>query len=120
VDGVVPEPFEAKLMRLEASNEHLRLAVHFLNADMSWFNLWKSYEAIRDANGGTAPSLVAKGWMTDEEVERFRETANTYAAVGDAARHAKLGEAPPPNPMGLEEGEDCVRALLHRWVNRLA
>jgi hypothetical protein len=117
VDGVVSEPMEAKLLRLEVSNEHLRFALHFLNADLSWFNLWKSYEAIRDANGGTAASLVATGWTTSSEVDRFRRTANTYSAVGDAARHAKIGEPPPANPMGPEEAEDYVRAMLHRWVS---
>lgn len=118
VEGEVPEPFEARLMRLESSNEHLRLALHSLNADLSWFNLWKSYEAIRDGNGGKA-SLVAEGWTTADEVDRFRKTANSYAAVGDAARHARLGEPPPPNPMTLDDAEDYVRAMLHRWVTTL-
>ena len=119
MDGAVPEPFEAKLLRLEASNEHLRLAVHFLNADLSWFNLWKSYENVRDGNGGEK-GLVVNGWTTDSEVERFRRTANTRSAVGDAARHAKLGVPPPPNPIALEEADDYVRGLLLRWVNAIA
>ena len=67
VGGAVPEPSEAKLLRLEASNEHLRLAVHFLNADLSWFNLWKSYENVRDGNGGEK-GLVVNGWTTGQEV----------------------------------------------------
>lgn len=116
VGGAVPEPFEANLLRLEASNEHLRLALHFLNADVSWFNLWKSFENVRDGNGGEK-GLVVNGWTTDEEVERFRKTANTRSAVGDAARHAKLGVPPPPNPMALEEADEYVRGLLRRWVN---
>jgi hypothetical protein len=90
VGGVVPEPFEAKLLRLEASNEHLRLAVHFLNADLSWFNLWKSYENLRDGNGGEK-GLVASGWTTDNECERFRRTANTRSAVGDEAHTPSSG-----------------------------
>lgn len=119
VSGVVPEPMEVKLLRLEGGNAHLRVALHFLNADLTWFNLWKSYEAIRDANHG-ASGLVATGWTTKADVERFRGTANTYAAVGDAARHARLGVAPPPNPMSLEEAEDYVRGMLARWVDSLA
>lgn len=117
--GAVPEPFEAKLLRLEGANEHLRLAVHFLNADLSWSNLWKSYENVRDGNGGEK-GLVASGWTTEVECERFRRTANTRSAVGDGARHAKLGVPPPSNPMTLEEAEDYVRRLLLRWVNAIA
>lgn len=117
--GVLPEPFEAKLLRLVAGNEHLRLAVHFLNADLSWFNLWKSYENVRDGNGGEK-DLIARGWTTDDACERFRRTANTRSAVGDGARHAKIGVPPPPNPMTLEEAEDYVRELLLRWVSASA
>ena len=119
VDGVIPEPMEARLLRLQAKDEHLRLALHFLNADLSWFNLWKSFETIRDANHG-ARGLVTNGWTSDADIDRFRETANTYSAVGDDARHAVLGKAPPPNPMTLEGAEDYVRGLLSRWVDSLA
>jgi len=55
-----------------------------------------------------------------QEVERFRRTANTRSAVGDAARHAKLGVPPPSNPMALEEADDYVRGLLGRWVDAIA
>lgn len=116
--GVAPEPLDSKLLRLGAANAHLRLAIHFLNADLSWFNLWKAYEPIKDANGGEA-RLVANGWATDADLKRFRRTANTYAAVGDKARHAKLRVPAPLNPMALEQAEDYVRALLLRWVNSL-
>ncbi len=119
VNGSIPEPMEVRLLRLQASNKHLRLALHFLNADLSWFNLWKAYETIRDANNG-APGLVTHGWASLPELERFRKTANTYAAVGDDARHAMLADAPPPDPMGLEEAEDYVRAILARWLDSLA
>ncbi|MGD0408872.1 MAG: hypothetical protein ABSB34_07780 [Candidatus Limnocylindrales bacterium] len=119
VNGTILEPMEVKLLRLQASNEHLRLALHFLNADLSWFNLWKAFEPIRDANGGAA-GLVARGWTSEPDIDRFRKTANTYAAVGDAARHAILAAAPPPNPIGLEQAEDYVRAILTRWVDSLA
>jgi hypothetical protein len=118
VNGLVPEPMEARLLRLSESNEHLRVALHFLNADLSWFNLWKSYEVIRDANGG-ARSLVVQGWTSQPELERFRKTANTYSATGDAARHAVIGEKPPSNPMSVEDADDFVRGMLSRWVDTL-
>lgn len=118
VSGTTIEPQQVRLLRLQAANDHLRLALHFLNADLSWFNLWKAYEAIRDGNGG-AKALIANGWTTDADVERVRKTANTYAAVGDDARHARLGDAAPPNPISLEGTEDYLRGLLSRWVESL-
>jgi hypothetical protein len=118
--GTAPtEPPHVRLLRLDATNDHLRLALHFLNADLSWFNLWKAFEAIREPNHG-APSLVTKGWTRATEVGRFRETANSYSAVGDEARHALLGKPPPQNPMTLYEAEEFVRGLLSRWVASLS
>jgi hypothetical protein len=116
VNGAVPEPADVKLLRLQATNEHLRLALHFLNAELSWSNLWKFYESIRDANNG-APRLVVMGWTSQPELDRFRRTANTYSAVGDEARHAILGEKSPPTPMSLEEAEDYIRGMLARWLD---
>jgi hypothetical protein len=117
--GLAPsEPPEVRVMRLQATNDHLRLALHFLNADLSWFDLWKAFEAIREANHGVR-GLVGNGWTRDTEVRRFRQTANSYSAVGDAARHALLGHPAPQNPMTLDEADEFVRGLLSRWVASL-
>jgi hypothetical protein len=118
VNGAVPEPIEVKLLRLQTSNEHLRLALHFLNADPTWVNLWKSFELIRDANGGPQ-SLTANGWTSQRELERFSRTANTYAAVGDEARHAELARSAPSRPTTLKEADDYMRRLLARWQDSL-
>jgi hypothetical protein len=118
VNGITPEPLHERLLRLQAANDHLRLALHFLNADLSWFNLWKAFEAIRDGNHGEK-RLVVNGWVNDAEIRRFRSTANSYSAVGDDARHAKLGTPAPSNPMTLEVADDFVRDLLSRWVASL-
>lgn len=118
INGVVPEPRDVKLLRLEATNEHLRLAMHFLNANLTWFDLWKSFEVIREA-GGPETAITANGWTTQDEIDRFKETANSYHAVGDAARHALLSRRPPANPMTLDDGDEFVRRLLERWVESL-
>jgi hypothetical protein len=60
VGGTPTEPVQARLLRLQETDDHLRLALHFLNADLSWFNLWKAFEVIRAANHGEQ-TLVAKG-----------------------------------------------------------
>lgn len=115
---VVGEPLAAKILRLQAGNSHLRLALHFLNLEESWYDLWKAYEAIRDGAGGES-RLIEAGWATRSAIGRFRHTANSYAAIGDAARHAKLDGTPPDEPMTLSEADDFVRAILSQWLGSL-
>lgn len=113
VDGIAPEPLGTKLSRLQMADDHVRLALHFLNADESWFNLWKAFEAIREGKG------LAVAGARSPEIDRFRRTANTYAAVGDEARHALLGVPAPPIPMTLRDADEFVRGLLSGWVASL-
>jgi hypothetical protein len=114
---VVGEAPASKMLRLQEEKPHLRLALHFLNGEESWFDLYKAYEAIRDGSGGK-DRLIAHG-ADPEEIDRFTETANNYAAVGDAARHARLGVQPPENPMTIGRAEDFVRSLLSQWLASL-
>jgi hypothetical protein len=118
INGVMPEPRHVKLLRLEPTNQHLRLAMHFLNANLTWFDLWKAFEVIREACGGEK-ALADKGWTTRAEIVRFRHTANSYHAVGDEARHASPRHPPPSTPMSLDEADGFVRRLLARWVDGL-
>jgi hypothetical protein len=118
INGVLPEPRHVKLLRLEATNEHLRLAMHFLNANLTWFDLWKAFEVIREACG-SEKAITTNGWTTPEEIDRFKRTANSYYAVGDDARHALLTPKPAAHPMTLDEADEFVRRLLARWVDGL-
>jgi hypothetical protein len=45
---VVGEAQGARLLRLQAANRHVRLALHFLNGEESWFDLYKAFEAIAE------------------------------------------------------------------------
>jgi hypothetical protein len=115
---VVGEAQGARLLRLQAGNPHVRLALHFLNGEESWFDLYKAYEAIRDGSGGEE-RLTEKGWAARNQIRRFSGTANSYAAVGDAARHAQPRWRPPKHPMTLAEADEFVRGLLSRWLAEL-
>jgi hypothetical protein len=117
--GVPAEPLEARFLRLQEANERLRLALHFLNAEPSWYSLWKAFESIGAAQGGER-GLIGTGWTTRAELRRFGRTANSYSAAGDAARHALPEHPPPDKPMTVEAAEDYVRGLLSRWVTELS
>lgn len=120
VSGSAPtEPPAQKIERLASADDHLRLAIHFLNCPMQWWVLYKAFEAARDGIGGEAV-IESKGWASRAEMDRFRHTADNLLAVGDEARHAKLVHKPPKNPMTLSDGDALVRRIVKTWITSLA
>jgi hypothetical protein len=56
------------------------------------------------------------GWVSKNELERFRHTANSYKILGAEARHARDRFDPPKNPMTFAEADRFVRKLIREWV----
>jgi hypothetical protein len=78
-----------------------------------WFRLYKVWEVIEADVGG---DVYSRGWATKSEAGRFTRTANSAAALGDAARHAKDRSHPPRNPMTLEEATNFIDRALRLWL----
>lgn len=78
-------------------------------------NLYKAWESIEEGAG--PGGAVSRGWATDTERRRFTGTANSYGAVGDAARHA--GFDLPASTMTIYHADDFVRGLLDRFLASL-
>lgn len=73
--------------------------------------LYVVYEYVRDTICGGARNwrrLVSKGWATEADLERFRDTANNLH------RHKP---SPMPNAMSPAEARELIRRLLGRWVD---
>jgi hypothetical protein len=97
------DPKVAKALRLLGTEEH------------DWVSLYRLYEVIEDDVGGMQ-EIVEKGWATKSYIRRFKHTANSPAAVGDASRHGKESTAVSPNPMDLGEARSLVEIILHNWL----
>jgi len=80
----------------------------------SWDDLYKVYEVLKDGAGGR-DSLLQRIGLTKKELDRFTRTANHPAASGELARHARMREQPPADPLSLEEGRQFIREMLQRW-----
>lgn len=80
-----------------------------------WVSLYRIYEVIENDTGGM-DAIVDKSWTTKASIKRFKHTANSPSAVGDASRHGKESTVPPPNPMELGEARALVQVLLHNWL----
>ena len=103
VDLGLTDPGVAKALRLLGTEEH------------DWVSLYWLYEVIEGDIGGM-DEIADRGWATKASIRRFRHTANSPEAVGDASRHGKESTVPPPNPMELGEARALVEMILHNWL----
>jgi len=75
----------------------------------SWHDLYKIMEILESHEGNNL--LDALG-IAENKISCFAQTANSMAAIGDEARHAKASIPPPATPMDISE----ARQLIHRWA----
>lgn len=94
----------AKVLRLFGTNEH------------DWVSLYRLYEVI-EADIGGIEKIASKGWATKTSIKRFKHTANSPSAVGDASRHGKESTLPPGKPMNLAEARSLIEVILHSWLS---
>lgn len=90
-------------------------ALHFFREN-TWISLYKVYEIIRRDMGGEK-AITENGWATERKLSRFRQTAQSKAAIGDLARHATNGYKPPPQPMSIKEAEVLLRGIILGWLS---
>ena len=83
-----------------------------------WFNLYKAWEIICDAAGGSH-EVVRNGWAEERDRRRFTGTAQSRAELGDEARHASEKYKAPQNPMTLDEAQGFVRSVIRAWIDTL-
>ena len=91
--------------------------VQLLLSDRSPVGMYKVYEVVK-ANLGRDPSRF--GLVSAAELKRFTHSMNDPSALGERARHARLGTTPPKLPMYEAEALAFTDALVRRWVEKLA
>lgn len=94
----------AKALRLFGTKEH------------NWVSLYRLYEVIEEDFGGI-DKIADEGWATKKSIRRFKHTANSPSAIGDAARHGTESTDPPARPMELGEARALVKFILRNWLS---
>lgn len=84
-------------------------------SEYNWVNLYRLYEVIENDVGGLG-EIVNRGWATTTSIRRFKHTANSPSAAGDASRHGKESTSPPAEPMDVSEARAVVDIILHNWL----
>ncbi len=104
-----------KWLRFAESDPVATEILWFLSRDPDWFVIYKLHELLME-HGGMAWAIHG-GHATKAELNRLTGTANSFSAVGRAARHAKLDPRPMKNPMALEEATRLIRCLARKWFD---
>jgi len=93
-------------------------ALNFYRDD-TWISLYKAFEIIRD-DVGDKHQIIKNGWSVDSCINRFTQTAQSRAALGDSARHASKKYKPPAQPMSLSEAEALINVCCKIKLPKVA
>ena len=116
---IAPQPSDVESwLSLAKGDKAVADALHFFREN-TWISLYKVYEIIRD-DVGKNDVIIGNGWVTRKELSRFNYTAQSRAALGDAARHAAKKFQPPPKPMPFHEADSLIRGVLLSWFRSKA
>ncbi len=102
---------------LGLTNTNVAKAFRLLGKEKhTWVNLYRIYEVIEE-DVGSMEKIVKCGWATKTSIKRFKHTANSPGAAGDASRHGKESTTPPSNPMDINEGRALIEIIFHGWLH---
>ena len=93
----------ARALRLFGEREH------------DWAKLYHLLEIVEASVGRNG--ITDAGWATKRQLKRFRHTANSPEAAGDAARHGRERTQPPPRPMTLNDARELTRRVVRQWLD---
>ncbi|MES2618114.1 MAG: hypothetical protein V4613_09550 [Bacteroidota bacterium] len=88
----------------------------FFFKEVSWINLYKIYEIIRD-DVGDEVQLFKDFPNHKSNIKKFTNIANNRNAIGEKARHGSKKNAAPSYKLSIEEAHSIVRNLFEEWAN---
>lgn len=101
--------------KLSREDEKVAEFVGLIDMGDSWTDIYRMYEFIQSNIHGD-DNIVAREWWTQDEKERFKHTANSREAIGDAARHGDDTATAPDEPMELAEAQRLINGLIDDWL----
>ncbi|HEY8790265.1 MAG TPA: hypothetical protein VIM10_14180 [Actinopolymorphaceae bacterium] len=123
VNAEALSPKEARYaLALAAQRTDVALVLGFLATpddwDITWFDLAKVYEILRDDMGNKS---FAKSWPEHPEDAQsaFAVSANRFSVSGKAARHAPHKTNPAKHMMSKGEAKSILYPMVREWLKGL-
>lgn len=112
-DDLIEKPTTIELWLNKAEkNESVRDVLHFFN-EISWWNLYKIFEIIRD-DVGEQKELYK--FLEKNDLSHFTQAAQSRELLGDKARHASKKYKPPKTFLTLDKANELVKNLFNNWI----
>jgi hypothetical protein len=106
----------SKWIQIARDNPEVARALHLYGLlESNWKNLYMILEVVEDDIGGET-ALIQTNLVEEKEIKLFKQTANSFGAVGHEARHSTLRFAPPAVPMKLQQAKTLISNLLKSWI----
>ena len=86
-----------------------RVVILSAKAVSPWKDLYPILEIIKE-------DVLREGWVSDDEISRYKRTACNPATAGDDARHGVFNHPAPSNPMTEAEAKSFIESLVMRWL----
>lgn len=108
-----PDNHEKSWVSLRTNNRVQRVFEIVTHNYNSFIELYKIIEIIREDEF----TPVLRSGKFYEEINQFKETAESYDAIGKDARHAHSKFKKPTNPMTLDQAKELVKKILYLWLD---
>ena len=125
--NVYPTTVETWLIKAD-KHESVRDVLHFFN-EITWWNLYKVYEIIKDDLIGVdlnhkkriikkdIEEIFKKRGITNfNKINDFTNVAQSRELLGDSARHATYKIKVPDIGMTLNDAHAIIRNLFDEWI----
>lgn len=121
IDSSCNPSTDKRYIEIARKDERVNRALCFFGSSepQRWGVLYKVYEVIKE-DLGSEEKLIKTLGASGTEISLFRRTANSFPAIGDAARHGHKKCEPPKKPMFLAKAELLVNDLLNKWLQSKA
>ena len=110
-------PFADEVFNFGSRDDTISFVLEAITLPTSWTSLYLVYEAIAKYVGGQH-ELEKQGWVTKDELSKFRLAANKTRIISEGARHADL-DADPTSFIRLVEAHGIINRLAVRWLDAI-
>ncbi len=120
VNGV-PTPARSWTDDLDLATQDVKVqaVLAFLGGTVTWHDLYAALEVIlQDDRTGQRAGVIRWAGASDARLRLFLQTANSYGAIGTAARHGPGFDA-PTRPMEMSEARPLIREIARKWLDQL-
>jgi len=114
---ISPKDYLKKWTKIILSDEDVMRAFLFLSLDnINWRDLYCIYDTIQENVGGRK---IVESWFPKGKLGRFTQTACSFEAIKEKARHSTKRIKKPKIEMSLLEASYLVYDMLYIWLEKI-